>query len=310
LLQPEAALHSIAKRLTNWGFRYFITEPFGFDANDTENVGVFPARFGNIYTVAQLLQTFQRAYGLFRPADTAWQRADGRLIDPFRPFIREAGYASPAEVSQDRRKHLSAVRRMFEESDIFIFTLGLTECWASRIDGSVFPMAPGVAGAVGDPEDYEFRNYTVAEMSRDLLRFIDLARQSNPNIRFLLTVSPVSLIATYEDRHVLTSTIYSKSALRVIAEEATKQRENVSYFPSYEMITGPHARGNFYHEDARQVTSEGVDYVMGVFSRHYLSDNSATDPNMHAARPTPTKSFGLGTEDIVCEEERINLASR
>lgn len=76
-------------------------------------------------------------------------------------------------------------------------------------------MAPGVAGAVGDPEDYEFRNYTVAEMSRDLLRFIDLARQSNPNIRFLLTVSPVSLIATYEDRHVLTSTIYSKSALRV-----------------------------------------------------------------------------------------------
>lgn len=115
----------IAKRLTTWGFRYFITEPFGFDANDTENVGVFPARFGNIYTVAQLLQTFQRAYGLFRPADTAWQRADGRLIDPFRPFIREAGYASPAEVSQDRRKHLSAVRRMFEESDIFIFTLGL-----------------------------------------------------------------------------------------------------------------------------------------------------------------------------------------
>ncbi len=39
--------------------------------------------------------------------------------------------------------HLAAVRRMFEESHLFIFTVGLTEIWESTVDGAVFPVAPG-----------------------------------------------------------------------------------------------------------------------------------------------------------------------
>ncbi len=53
----------ISRMLTEQGYRYLVTEPEGEDA------GVFPARFGNIYTPRQLLQTFDRAYAVFRPAE-------------------------------------------------------------------------------------------------------------------------------------------------------------------------------------------------------------------------------------------------
>src|SRR5205807_6284661 len=109
-----------------------------------ENFGVFPARFGNIYTVRQLLQLFQRAYGLFEPTDSEWLSIDAGHIDPFRPRIQQAGFKTVGDLRADRDNHLQAVRQMFEQCDVFIFTLGLTEGWEAMADGAVFPLAPGV----------------------------------------------------------------------------------------------------------------------------------------------------------------------
>jgi len=145
---------------------------------------------------------------------------------------------------------------VFEECDIFIFTLGLTEGWVARGDGAVFPLAPGTVASEGDADAYAFHNFTVAEMEADLGRFINALRDVNPACRVLLTVSPVALIATYEDTHVLSATIYSKSALRVVAETATRAFPLVGYFPSYEMITGPHTRSAFFEDDFREVRPE------------------------------------------------------
>ena len=77
----------ISRALKAHDFNYMVTEesPLTAVAHD-ENFGVFPARFGNIYTVRQLAQLMRRAYGLFYPRDEAWIRADGRYIDPFRPL--------------------------------------------------------------------------------------------------------------------------------------------------------------------------------------------------------------------------------
>ena len=51
-----------------------------------------------------------------------------------------------------------AVREMFERLDVFVFTLGLTEAWRSRIDGAVYPLAPDVvAGKMGQAA-HEFVN--------------------------------------------------------------------------------------------------------------------------------------------------------
>ena len=64
--------------------------------------------------------------------DSAWLRKDGRFIDPFRPQLFPNGFDSCDAVKVARLQHLKSVRRVFEECDFFIFTLGLTEILAGR----------------------------------------------------------------------------------------------------------------------------------------------------------------------------------
>jgi hypothetical protein len=177
---------------------------------------------------------------------------------------------------------------------VFVFTLGLTEAWRSKVDGSVFPVAPGVAGGSFDPTLHEFVNFPVQEVESDLLAFLAKLKQKNPTVKILLTVSPVPLVATYEDRHVLVSTTYSKAVLRVAAEAATAQYGWVDYFPSYEIITGSFNQGQYYADDFREVNPAGVAHVMRCFQKHYIGAQTATPGYAPVSR-----------DDVICDEEVI-----
>ncbi len=295
----------IARTLVRQGFGYLVTEA----GPEDRGYGLYPARFGNLYSVRQLLQLFRRAYALFEPLDEAWTRPDGALVDPFRPQVEPAGFADIAALRADRATHLAAVRRMFETCDVFVFTLGLTEAWVSGVDGAVFPLAPGV---VASPQhgDIGFHNFGVAEMVADFQAFLADLRLVNAGVRVILTVSPVPLIATFEDRHALVATAYSKAVLRVVAEEVSRADPAVAYFPSYEIITGHHTGYRFFAPDLRSVTPQGVDRVMALFARHYLDAAAPVAPRVTAApRPvvnTDTQNAELAAlYAVVCDEEAI-----
>jgi hypothetical protein len=298
----------IARKLKASGFGYFVPEwPEGLSSADARarGYGVFSARFGNIYTVRQLLQLFQRAHGMFDPVESHWLRPDGRFADPYRPNVEPDGFATVAALHEDRASHLAKVREMFQRADVFIFTLGLTEGWRSRRDGAVFPLAPGVTAGEFDAASHAFVNFDVNETIADLMAFLALFRDVNPAARVLLTVSPVPLIATFEDRHVLTATTYSKSVLRVAAEAITRELDWVDYFPSYEIITGSFNGGVYYQQDAREVTDAGVAHVMRCFARHYMQA-PAPGGEAVASRSDVAEADSGGDADIVCDEEAID----
>jgi hypothetical protein len=280
----------IARALTTSGFNYYVAEPSDDNA--------FSARYGNIYTARQLVQLFDRAYGRFIPHDRCWLRPDGRLVDPFRPQINAAGFETAVDVDQSRERHLAAVRRMFEELDVFVFTLGLTEAWRSRVDGAVYPVAPGVVAGEFDAHRHEFVNFSAPDVTRDLQAFVDRLLRVNPRARMILTVSPVPLKATYEPRHVLVATTYSKSVLRVAAEEMRGRHPMCEYFPSFEIITGAHARGAYFDDDLRTVRPAGVAHVMRVFLSHYAPERPVV-PDELAAQNARLCA-------VLCDEEAIS----
>jgi len=263
----------IARYLRNSGYNYYIAEPghpvLPESVRNKNNYGLFSARYGNIYTARQLWQLFERAYGRFEPVEQYWQQDEAVFLDPFRPTAQPDGFISIDELVADRRQHLAAVRTMFETLDVFVFTLGLTECWRSNEDGAVFPLCPGVEGGEFDPQRYEFYNQTVADVVEDLTRFKHGRAAVNPSAAIILTVSPVPLMATAEKgAHVLSATTYSKSVLRVAAETMRMNFDNIHYFPSYEIITGAFNRGAYYAADLRNVLEDGVAHVMGLFMAH------------------------------------------
>lgn len=305
----------VARRLAESGYNFLVTEHahplVSADIAKSFNYGAFSARYGNIYNARQLRQLIDRAYGRFEPKEIAWKTNDGVFVDPFRPQIQPGGYVSRAELKRDRFVHLAAVRRAFETMDVFVFTLGLTEAWVDRRDGAVFPLAPGVAGGRYDPELHDFANFGVDETTADLTASLEMLRAINPRLKILLTVSPVPLNATATDRHVFVATTYSKAVLRIAAENVANAFGDCDYFPSFEIITSPYARGAYYGPDCRDVIEPGVDHVMGCFFRHYggtvASKNPTSDAKANPAGRTAARIAAMErTMTVLCDEEAID----
>lgn len=302
----------ISKHIQRTGLTYFVTETADGAMPDDEarrrNYGVFSARYGNVYTVRQALQLFERAFDGFEPHDTIWQWGD-RYVDALRPQVEPDGFASPEDVQRARKLHLAAVRRMFELSDVIVFTLGLTETFASRDDGTVYPVAPGVHGGSFAPDRYQFVNFTAAEVTDDLNTFVLALQAVNPRCRILLTVSPVPLIATYEARSVLMSNTVSKARLRVAADMVTSGHDHVDYFPSYEIIAGSADGAGYFETDLRQVRQRGVDHVMRIFGRHYIDQTGASRVTI-VPGPEQVVRHHRETTGVVCDEELIAQSLR
>jgi len=172
---------------------------------------------------------------------------------------------SDSEFNALTRQHLDCVLQAYRQADVFIFTLGLTESWISKFDGAVYPACPGTIAGEYDSGRHAFRNFSATEVTQDLMAAFSAIRSINPRVRFIVTVSPVPLVATATGRHVLEATIYSKSALRVAAHEVTCQMARTSYFPAYEIVTGPQAPHNFFAANRRDVTREAISTVMSTF---------------------------------------------
>jgi hypothetical protein len=299
----------IARHLQANGFSFLVTEPahpiLAAETAAAYGYGQYTARYGNIYTARQLQQLIRRAYGRLQPAEDVWE-CDGAYFDPFRPAIQPGGFPTLEEYQRDRRQHFAAVRRGLETADVFIFTLGLTECWVARSDGAAFPVCPGTVAGRFDPARHAFVNLSVADVVADMTQAIEEMRSVNAALKVILTVSPVPLAATAEDRHVLLATSYSKSVLRVAAEALTKLPD-VGYFPAYEIITGAFSRGAYFADDLRNVREAGVEHVMRLFFRHATDLSAAPD----TVQPEPEDDFiaeMTAVVDTICEESKLDAS--
>jgi hypothetical protein len=309
---------NITRHLVAAGYNYLFTErlhpvlaTFGIGAEEM-GYGQYSAAYGNIYTPRQMCQLIDRAFDVFAPADDRWIEDDGSFVDPFRPMIRFRA-ASAKEFEALRNQHFRAVRTAFESCDVFIFTLGLTEAWASTFDGAVYPVCPGTVAGKFDRDRYTFLNFNVTEVTNDIKLMVEKLRACREGVRVILTVSPVPLVATATANHVLSATIWSKSVLRVAAQSAVESLKDVYYFPSYEIITGPQALGGYFQQDRRSVSADGIAHVMRVFFKHFADGPSQQAPiatRDERSSPSLHLSGAAAIVEAECEEELVDVTTR
>ena len=260
--------------------------------------GLFSARYGNIHTVRQFCQLLADARE--RAADPAvvWQRG-GRFFDALRPSVEPVGLAGIDEVLAHRRHHLGRVQAMIESAGLVVFTLGLTETWVDADSGRVYPTAPGVIADPPAGARIEFHSHTVSEVVADLGALMAALRAANPGVRLLLTVSPVPLTATASGAHVLQASVASKAILRAAVADFVGTEPAADYFPSYEIVTNPAARGRFFAPNLRSVTAAGVASVMQTFlAAHDLAATSAPPILPATAADDPADD----ADAVICEE--------
>jgi hypothetical protein len=112
---------------------------------------------------------------------------------------------------------------------------------------------------------------TVEENISELQRALNILRVYNPEIKIILSVSPVPFHGTFrgEDYHVIAANNHSKSVLRIAAQQFVESNDNAYYFPSYETVL--YCTQEPWADDQRHVSRIAVNNVMKLFEKMFVN---------------------------------------
>jgi hypothetical protein len=164
--------------------------------------------------------------------DHAVESSDGKFADLHMPtWLRSTSW----NVLVRRRQAIQALYRTVTDCRVVIMTLGLVEVWYDTKTQGYVNQTPRPTALKRDPDRFRLHVLSFSETYDYLDRALDLIRRhGRPDVRVILTVSPVAMAATHRAQDVILANSYSKSVLRAAAETAVSEHDFVTYFPSYE----------------------------------------------------------------------------
>jgi hypothetical protein len=257
----------IALELQRGGFNYVVTERNSGGRLIADPAQHIPsessAAWGIIFNTPSFRQLVERAFGLRELPRILWQ-LQNYYMDPFREEIK---FADIEEYAGNYDKHVASARDALMQAEVFIITLGLNEIWTFKMDNSVFSRSPWRIA----PSFVEHTILSVEENIAELQIMLDTLRRFNPNVKLIVTLSPVPLHATFlrESYHVVEANMHSKAVLRVAAQEFVEKNDGVYYFPSFESVL--FGSKDPWCEDQRHVNTSAVSRVMEMFREMFVA---------------------------------------
>ncbi|MEM6378949.1 MAG: GSCFA domain-containing protein [Bacteroidota bacterium] len=178
--------------------------------------------------------------------------------------------SSPAESLTLINTSLRQARTNLAQTNTLLITLGTAFVWREQSSQSV------VANCHKMPASHFTRiRSTVDEMVDVLYRVLKKYQVSRPDLRCLITVSPVRHL-----RDGMINNQLSKASLILTAHTLTKKLPNVFYFPAYEMLIDDLRDYRFYKSDMLHPSELAVDYIWSTFKQKYI--NASVTEKMEA----------------------------
>lgn len=117
--------------------------------------------------------------------------------------------------------------------------------------------------------EFTKRLLTLEEINQSFKISLSSLKIQNPKLKILLTVSPVRHIKDGMEENSV-----SKALLRLFCDQATEQYENVSYFPSYEIMMDDLRDYRFYKPDMIHPNEVAEEYIWEFFQETYFGDST------------------------------------
>jgi hypothetical protein len=102
-----------------------------------------------------------------------------------------------------------------------------------------------------------------------LSKGIDAMLELNPNIKIVLTLSPVRHLKDGIEENQI-----SKSILRLSIHHLAQQYRQIHYFPSYELVLDDLRDYRYYKSDLIHPSSDAVQYIAEKFCKSYFSEST------------------------------------
>ena len=153
-----------------------------------------------------------------------------------------------------------------EPSPCFTFlTLGTNHVYRLKETGEIVDNCQKRPQSLFIEEDL-----SVDECADYLMKAIDLLHQMNPEMRIVLTVSPIRY-----RKYGYHGSQLSKATLLLAVDKIHKHPcKSVAYFPAYEIINDELRDYRFYKEDMLHPSDQAVEYIWQRLSEVYLSDEA------------------------------------
>ena len=214
--------------------------------------------FGTVFQPLALAQLLRAAAG----EEQDWQQhvveARGRWQSY--DFHSTIGADSPVELLQLIQQTVSRAGEFVRTADTVVLTLGTAWAYRLRETGELVSNLHKLPASL-----FEKELLTADEIVNGLAEVHALLRRLNPNIRIVLTVSPVRHI-----KDTLPLNAVSKSVLRVACHYLSELLPGVSYFPAYELLVDELRDYRFYASDMLHPSEVAEDYIWDKFARAYF----------------------------------------
>lgn len=233
--------------------------------------------FYNTYTVRY---QFEQMLGMWEQStDEVWEIS--KKIAALVPWNATKVYQDPYRrmmIAQSPEELIEGVAQLnavmldgFRRANAFVLTYGMTEVFIDKKSGRVVGQKPAYGGGGGAEETVMYRS-SYNDNLENVLATIDIIRGAKPAVPIILSVSPVALARTFSGEDVVVANMESKSILRAVLGEVSRQRDGVWYLPSYEYVTML-GLNDGYNSDWRHVRRTVVREIVSCFFSAFFSES-------------------------------------
>lgn len=196
-------------------------------------------------------------------ADNIGQRF---VADKFRAVVNPDGVMyNPASILHTVDRYVDRLETEDAEApSTAVFTLGTNHVYILNETGEI------VDNCRKRPQRlFTERELTIDECAEYLCRAIGRLRSVNPDVRVVLTVSPIRYA-----KYGFHGSQLSKAVLLLAADKVVRGQDMVEYFPAYEIVNDELRDYRFYREDMLHPSDQAVEYIWQRFGDTYFSEHT------------------------------------
>ena len=223
------------------------------------NVDINP--FGTLYNPLSIATSIERIIDC-EPVDGSHMFQSGGVWNSFL-FHSKFSRVDKMRAMEMMNERITAAHEHLRQARALIITLGTAVVYRLKSTGKVVSNCHKVP-----QHEFVRKTESIEAMTEVLDHSLTRLREFNPDIKVIITVSPIRHVADGLETNML-----SKASLRVVASTlAGRFKDMVSYFPAFEIMLDDLRDYRFYASDMVHPSEVAVQYVWEVLREAYLDD--------------------------------------
>jgi hypothetical protein len=217
---------------------------------------------GILFNPISIFELMEMAMDEHIPNDNTFLNHEGIFLN--HKLHSEVNATSKEELLKQIQNIQEQLKNRLQKAEVIILTFGTAWVYKLKSDNTI------VANCHKVPQkQFEKVLLTKEEIIGHFNKIRTMVLKFNPDIRFLLTVSPIRHI-----KDTLSLNSVSKATLRLACHELQETCSETSYFPSYELMMDDLRDYRFYKSDMLHPTEQAVDYVWQKFVQSCLHERA------------------------------------